>query len=218
MSNRKTKGYVLVDPNVRQEVEIDMGQGPSVGTQGVPSTIAAMSRVGTLLNTYTTAKSILNAEDVISLPANYFGVGKKLKVRVSGGLSNIVTTPGTITFQMMVGAVIAWTSGAIQLNATAHTLLPFILEFFLRCDSSGSGTAAKLLGMGEARGIQFTNTAAQTDGVNTSSIIQVPATAPAVGTGFDSTVAQKLDFFAGFSISNAGNGVQLYDYTVEEMN
>jgi hypothetical protein len=39
-----------------------------------------------------------------------------------------------------------------------------------------------------------------------------------VGTGFDSTIANLLDFWTAFSISNAGNGVQVYDYTVEELN
>ena len=45
----------------------------------------------------------------------------------------------------------------------------------------------------------------------------MPATAPAVGTGFDSTIANLLDFWVGFSISNSGNGVQVYQYTVEQL-
>jgi hypothetical protein len=49
-------------------------------------------------------------------------------------------------------------------------------------------------------------------------MLQCPATAPAVGTGFDSTVANLLDFWAGFSISNAGNGVQIHQYVVSSDN
>jgi hypothetical protein len=45
----------------------------------------------------------------------------------------------------------------------------------------------------------------------------IPATAPAVGTGFDSTIANILDFWTGFSIPNSGNGIQLYNYTVEQL-
>jgi hypothetical protein len=45
----------------------------------------------------------------------------------------------------------------------------------------------------------------------------VPATAPAVGTGFDSTVANIMDFWVGIQTSNAGNGVQVYDYSVEQL-
>ena len=46
----------------------------------------------------------------------------------------------------------------------------------------------------------------------------VPATAPAQGTGFDSTIANILDFWVGFSISNAANGVQIAQYKVISSN
>jgi len=179
--------------------------------------LSSQRKVGTLFNTYTTAKSVINPDELVQLPPNYLTVGSKFRVRASGGLSNIVTTPGTIAFQIMMGSIVAWTSGNIQLNATAHTLLPFNLDVILRLDSQGSGTAAKFLGMGILNGLMFTNTAAQTDSANTTGEFPVPATAPAVGTGFDSTIANLLDFWVGFSISNAGNGVQLYDYTVEQL-
>jgi hypothetical protein len=141
-----------------------------------------------------------------------------LRVRVKGGIGTLVTTPGTITFQVMMGSVVAWTSGAIQLNATAHTNLPFSLDVDLRLDTAGSGTTAKFLGIGVLNGIMFTLTAGQTDGVNSSASMMVPATAPAVGTGFDSTIANVLDFWTGFSISSASNTVQIYTYTVEALN
>lgn len=141
-------------------------------------------------------------------------------VRVSaiGAISNIVTTPGTITFQSMLGANIAWSSGAIQLNATAHTTLPFWLEVMLTCQVEGNGTTAKLMGQGRLNGIMFTVTAAQTDAPNTPGGFMVPATAPAQGAGFDSTIANAMDFFAGFSISAAGNGIQIAQYAVQSLN
>src|SRR5712691_3442695 len=165
---------------------------------GFVNVLTAATAVGTLFNTYTAAKSVINATNLVQFPPNYIFVGKKLRVTVRGGVSNIVTTPGTITFQIMMGAIVAWTSGAIQLNATAHTLLPFTLVVDLRCDSIGAGVAAKFLGMGQLSGIMFTVTAAQIDGVNTETVLQVPRTAPAVGTGFDSTIADILDFWVGF--------------------
>jgi hypothetical protein len=74
------------------------------------------------------------------------------------------------------------------------------------------------MGGGILQGIHFTLTAGQTDAVNTAGAFAVPATAPAVGTGFDSTIANTMDFFVGFSISNAGNGVQVQQYIVEALN
>lgn len=187
------------------------------GVPQFPQVLTSQSKAGTLFNTYTTAKSVLNVEDLVTLPANYLKVGSKLRIRVSGGVSNIVTTPGTMAFQVMMGSIVAFTSGNIQLNATAHTLLPFWLDIALRVDTTGSSTTAKFLGQGVLNGIMFTNTAAQTDATNTTGMFPVPATAPAVGTGFDSTIANILDFWVGFSISNAGNGVQLYDYEVSQL-
>lgn len=176
--------------------------------------IAGLAAAGTLFNTYTTAKTILPGSSVVTLAPNFFTVGKQLLIRALLGVSNIVTTPGTLTFQVMVGAVIAETTGAIQLNATAHTLLPMWLEVMLTCRTIGSGTNATLMGAARVQGIHPTLTAGQTDSVNTGGIQSAPATAPAVGTGFDSTVSNTLDLWAGFSISNAGNGVQVQMYQV----
>lgn len=178
--------------------------------------IASQLQAGTLLNTYTTAKSVINPEAIATLPAKFFDKpGKSITVKASGGLSNIVTTPGTVTLQVMLGAVVVFTTGAVQLNATAHTLLPWWFEVELRCDTVGATTTAKLIGSnGRLGGIMFTLTAGQVDAVNTPGVFPVPVTAPAVGTGFDSTAAQTLDFWAGFSISNSGNGIQVYNYSV----
>jgi hypothetical protein len=186
---------------------------------GIPSfmqVLTAQSVVGTLFNTFTTAKTVINQTDLVPLPVNYLQVGSKFRIKAAGGLSNIVTTPGTVTFQIMVGAIVVWTSGAIQMTTTAHTLAPFKLEVDLRLDAIGTGTTAKFLGMGTLSGIGFT-VGAGADSTTVVGNFPVPATAPAVGTGFDSTIANNLDFWTGFSISNAGNGVQLYDYSVEQM-
>lgn len=191
------------------------------GVPQFPQVLTAQAKVGTLYNTYTTAKTVLNQSELVPIPANYLKVGSQFRVKAMGGLSNIVTTPGTVTFQVNMGSVAAWSSGAIQMSTTAHTLIPFNLEVLLRCDSISETvgsltTAAKFLGMGMLNGIMFT-VGAGADSTTVVGQFPVPAAAPAVGTGFDSSVANNLDFFVGFSISNAGNGVQIYNYTVEQL-
>lgn len=180
--------------------------------------VADPGQAGSSFGTFTTAKTVIPATSLITLPANFFDIGKALRITVRGGIGTLVTTPGTITFQVMVGAVIAFTTGAIQLNATAHTNLPFKLSIDLICRAIGNSTSANLMGMADAIGVMFTNTAAQVDGVNSNTVKNVPATAPAVGTGFDSTIANILDFWAGFSISDAANTVKIETYTVESLN
>ena len=186
--------------------------------QTFQETVVQTSITGTAFNTFTTAKTVIPPIALFQLPPNYLYVGKKFRTTVTGSISNIVTTPGTITFQIMLAAVAAWTSGAVQLNATAHTTLPFKLVVDWRVNAIGVTTGATIVGIGTLTGIMFTNTAGQTDSANGIPSIVVPATAPAVGTGFDSTIANTLDFFVGFSISNAGNQAQIWDYCVEALN
>lgn len=167
---------------------------------------------GTFHTTYTTAKSVINTSDLRTYSADFWRKGKVLRLDIMGAISNVVTTPGTITFNVKLGSVIVFTTGAIQLNATAHTKLPFWLEILMTCRAVGSGASANFIGQGKVSGKMFTNTAGQTDGANTDTVLLVPATSPAAGTGFDSTAAQQLDFHAGFSISDAGNGIQIEQY------
>ncbi len=179
---------------------------------------ASQQAAGTSFSNYTNAKSVINAQALYTLKANSLYIGKAFRATILAGLSNIVTTPGTIVFQLMIGAVIAFTTGNIQLNATAHTLLPVWIEVILTCRAVGSGANANFMGMGRVQGIQPTLTAAQVDAVNTGGVFSAPATAPAVGTGFDSTVDNVLDFWAGWSINNNGNAIQIQQYLVEELN
>lgn len=181
-----------------------------------PQTIASQTAAGTLFNTYTTAKSVINVTELVPMPGNYLKVGAKFRIRAMFGLSNIVTTPGTVTFQVMMGSVAVWSSGAVQMTTTANTLAPVELEVNLRLDTAGSGTTAKFMATGKVIGLNLTIGSGANPTVTDTAIV-LPVTAPAVGTGFDSTVSEILDFWTGFSISNAGNGIQLYDYTVEQL-
>ena len=180
-------------------------------------TLASQKAAGTLFNTYTSAKSVINVTELVPIPGNYMQVGTKFRIKAWGGLSNIVTTPGTVAFQVMMGSVVVFTTGNIQMTTTANTLSPLKFEATLRLDSTGSGTAAKFIGEGVLGALNLTIGSGANPTV-TDTFAMVPVTAPAVGTGFDSTVSEILDFWVGFSISNAGNGVQIYDYTVEQLN
>ncbi|MFN0101166.1 MAG: hypothetical protein ACKV2U_03635 [Bryobacteraceae bacterium] len=181
-------------------------------------TLVTSQVAGTLFNTYTTTKTVLPVGCLVTLPANWWYIGRTIRVTVQGGMSTLVTTPGTCTMSVNLGAITAFTTGAVQLNATAHTTIPFELSVLLTCRAVGSGTAANCMGIGKLRGRMFTYTAAQVDQVNIGDSMMVPTTAPAVGSGFDSTAAQTLDFFNGFSISNAANGIQVQNYIVEALN
>jgi hypothetical protein len=172
------------------------------GAPSLPQLLSSQSRAGTLFNTYTTAKRVMNDEDVLNIPGNYLQLGTRLRWEIRGALSNVASTPGNVFFQIMMGSVIAWTSGNLAFNASARTLLPFTLDIDLRVASVGPTTAATFIGQGRFGGIHLSGT----DGM-----INVPTTAPAAGTGWDSVAAagNVMELFVGFSNSQAGNGVQL---------
>lgn len=189
---------------------------------GYSALIACQQAAGSLFTTYTTAKSVINPQALFTVPAGFFAQpGQAMTVEVWGAISNIVTTPGTIQFQIKMGPtanIVAFDSGQIQLNASAHTTLPFHCKIHLVVDSVGSGTTAKFRGQGMVVGKMFTLTAGQTDDAQGHMPITIPVTAPAVGTGWDSTIANIFDFWAGFSISNVGNGIQIHQYRVTSEN
>jgi hypothetical protein len=190
-------------------------------TQGWNQTLVTQRSPGTLFNAFTAAKSIINQQDLYGLYANYFQLGTKLRVRAAMSISNIVTTPGTIVFQLMLGSVVAWSSGPVPLNINAHTLQPAILDLDLTCQLTNTnvgGPVAKLMGLGRLQGGMFTKTAGQSEFSGTDVVLTVPLATPALGIAFDSTLSQILDFWAGFSISNAGNGVRMDQFEVEALN
>lgn len=174
-------------------------------------TLARQTAAGTLFNTYTTSKTVINADALYVLPANDLRLDRAFSLRVQGAISNLVTTPGTITFEVKIGGVVAFTTGALQMSSTAHTLAPFWLDIDLTVRAIGSSTSANLMGQGRIN-CQAVNATAVADGTQTHSALLAPNTAPAVGTGFDSTIGAIWDFWAGFSISNAANGVQIQQY------
>lgn len=177
---------------------------------------------GTALANSTTATSIIPPAARFTLPSNYFSaIGKQLRIRASGRMGTVVTTPGNITFDVRLGTVatpiIVWNGAASALNIVAQTNATWELEVLLTCRAIGAATTANLIGIGKwiSRASLNAPAVGTTTGVGA---VLLPDTAPAVGTGFDSTITNVLDLFATWSIANASNTITLHQYTAESMN
>lgn len=168
---------------------------------------------GTALASSTTATSILPAAAKYTLPANFHAIGRMLRITATGRVSNIVTTPGTLTLDVRFGSVVVFNGAAMALNTTAKTNVSWKSTILLTCRSIGASTTATMFGQGE-----WTSESAVGAASGVANTMSIPASAPAVGTGFDSTVSQVVDLFATWSISNAGNSIQVHQYTLEAMN
>jgi hypothetical protein len=152
------------------------------------------------------------AAKYITPGSKFWRVGKALRITAAGRISNIVTTPGTLTLAAAVGPtanIAAFTSQALALNIVAKTNVSWWLDLLLTCRSIGSGTAATIMGEGRFESESLVIPVAGWIAGNPSAM-QLPASAPAAGTGFDSTVASVIDLQANFSLT--GNAMTLHNY------
>lgn len=166
---------------------------------------------GTALASSTTATSIIPAAAKFTLPANFFSIGKILKVTAAGRIST-TTGPPTITFDVRLGSVVVFNGGAVTTVASV-TNKTWFLEAWLTCRAIGATTSANLLGAGRLTSAAVVGS---TGGAANSALL--PDSAPAVGTGFDSTSSQAVDLFATWSASSASNTVTLHQYVLESLN
>jgi hypothetical protein len=115
-----------------------------------------------------------------------------------------------------MAAVTVFDTLAIPGNAgVAQTTVPWWAEFLITCRSVGSGTSATLLGQGYVTSTAFLNTAAVATGPWTGTIAVPYNTAPVVGTGFDSTIANAMDF--RFTQTAATGSFIMHNWVVEQM-
>lgn len=164
------------------------------------------------------AASIIPAANRIVLPAGFFYVGRMIRFEMSGRLSCVVTTPGTVRFDIRMGAAgttIVYDTGALNLNTTAQTDVPWYFEVTLVCRAIGTGTSTTFF----PHGARFQSEAvvgspADTAGGNGS--LLAPVGAPAVGAGTDVTAAHALDVFHTQTV--ATGSIQVHTYVVESLN
>ena len=175
------------------------------------SALASAQGDGASLSNSTTPTSLLPAQAKFTFPANSLLVGNTFHVIAAGRISNIVTTPGTITLDFRMGSTVAVNLGAMQMSTTAHTTLPWFLDAMFTVRSIGSSTSATLFGQSTVSS-QALSLTAVADSTTTPANLLAPNVTPVVGTGFDSTVSNIFDLFATFSIANAGNLIQLHQF------
>lgn len=164
---------------------------------------------GTALTNSTTATSVIPAAAKFTLPANFYSIGKTLRVRLGFRLSTAASTPGTLTLDVRHGSTVVFNGGASGTLATSATNLTGVMDVILTCRAIGASTSANLIGTGILTSAALSAA---------TPILLLPASAPAAGTGFDSTTSQVVDVFATFSVASASNSLTVHQYTLEAMN
>jgi hypothetical protein len=178
--------------------------------------IALQPTTGTAKASWTTAASVLDPVGLVTLPPNYLVLNKTFRTRVFGYIGTSTAQP-TFTFSIQIATLAAWSSGACTTTTTAHVTIPFELEVIWRVTSVGSGTSAHVTGVGRLSSIAFVISGAVADATATMATLIMPNAAPAEGAGFDSTIANILDFYVACQTSSTSNNIRIYHYSVEAM-
>jgi hypothetical protein len=132
------------------------------------------------------------------------------RVTWMGRISSVITTPGTARFDIRLGGVVAFDSGAISLHTgAALTNVPFKYEAVLTCRAVGSGTSANIMGNGLWTSQNALNEHAH------GNAVMYPSGAPTVGTGFNSQSALTLDSF--FTQTVATGSMTVEQFLIEQL-
>ena len=179
-----------------------------------------LSSPGTSYASFTSQQSILTSgaaaasSGFVQLWPGFFRIGSSLRFDID--LAVGWASGQTWVFTVKVGSTNAVISGTIKTTTTGGTTEPWHVGLDVRCASVGNGTLCTLEGEGFilGRGVcppGATAAANYTAGMGSS--MWTEAT-PAAGSGFDSTVANTLDFQVTSGTSSASNTVQLRQYRV----
>lgn len=182
---------------------------------GYRETLATIVGDGTALTAAARASLLQGANGktgLYTLPAGKLRIGDVLRIRAGGRISCVVTTPGSITFDMSAGvAGTAFMSSlAIPLNIVAKVNVPFIFEMEMHVRAIGS--AANFFCLGYWLSEAALNVAVPSTGPGPGGNTLPYNTAPVVGSNVDLSIAQILDF--NFTQTVATGSVTLHTYTL----
>src|SRR6202166_9771 len=100
-----------------------------MASKGFRERILEVYQDGTALASSTTETSILpNSGYECTLGAGRLKIGAAIMFAFSGRISTVVTTPGTLTLTLRFGSIDVFSSGALPLNVTAQTNVPWALS------------------------------------------------------------------------------------------
>jgi hypothetical protein len=142
--------------------------------------------------------------------------GKYARLKAAGRISTVVTTPGTFTFKVKAGSTAIATSQAMPLNVIAKTNVTWWLDLLLTTRAIGDTTLTTVM----ANGLWTTEAILASPAASAGGISAEPwqTSAPVVGTGFDTTIANLIDLTGTWSVSSASNSIQVEQYALEWLN
>lgn len=168
---------------------------------------------GGALTASITATSLLPAQAKPIYTAQTARQGLVYLLFAAGRITNVVTTPGTLTLDVRFGSIIVANGGAMSLNVVAKTNVPWYLFWMLTCRAIG--TTGNFMHQGTWTSESVIGSPLPTAGGAGTHLL--PNAAPAVGSNVDLGANQTVDLFGTWSISNA-NSIQAHQFGFAEAN
>jgi hypothetical protein len=182
---------------------------------GYANALVTMQSDGTALSNSTTATSILASAARVLVPGGYLSfIGQEITVEAAGRVSTNGAGAGTLQFSVRAGSVVAALSPAFTLNTVVKTNVTWRLSWQLTLRAVGS--AANFMHVGDWLSEAVVGSPLPT--VGGSGDLLIPATAPAVGTSFNSTADTTFDLFAQWNTASVGNSIQAQQYRLISWN
>lgn len=170
------------------------------GAQNWVETLDLLTADGTQISN-TTTETIICPD--FNIPAYYMSPGRTLEIVAFGVMSNVVTTPGTLTMRLRWGGVagtVLWASSAQGLDTTARTNSLWRLEGQITCRSAGA--SGSFLSGGLMWGNVLSSTASNLLPALLGSA-GTPLASGNVAVTVDTTTAKLLSLTAQFSVSTS---------------
>lgn len=157
----------------------------------------------------TTTETLIHPS--ISIPANYMQDGRALELLEYGMESNVVTTPGTLTFRLRWGGVagtVLWQSAAIALSTVAQTNALYELRILLQTRSNGA--TGTLFATGA---VEMGAEATPAPHLGGSAGVSAPAAVTV-----DLTADTALSLTAQFSLATSPTNLTGLNYVIKSLN
>lgn len=185
-----------------------------MGVQGWEETLDSIIADGTQISN-TTTETIVCPD--FNIPAYYLAPGRVLRITAAGLVSNVVTTPGTLTIRVRWGGVagtVLLASGAMALDTTARTSYPWWLQCVMICRTAGA--TGTMMSFGR---LDTPDTVAAT-AANLLPQLMTSAGSPAANAAvtIDTTAAKLLSVTGQFSVATSPTNLTCQVRLLEVLN
>jgi len=153
-----------------------------------------------------------------NIPAFYFAAGRTFRIWAFGVMSNVITTPGTLTLRIRIGGVagtVLLASAAQGLDTTARTNSLWAMQAHITCRSSGAA------GTFLSGGIMWCNVLSSTAANLLPALLGsagAPLASGSAAVTVDTTAAKLLSITAQFSVNTSPTNLTCQQRVIEVLN